>query len=202
MQKFKINRVKNKKTYQSNKLDSYAYKVFSGKGSVDLEDGDSAWIINGKTAKVKNNKGKYKYNGMCVVIRGYRTVNKSSKYNMLTSLPYVNGCSSFQIFPPNRQGDPTMQVLLIPKGSHEQEHHIHSTTRVVYVAKGSGYSINEVNGENKTKLKEGDVLVFDRMTAHHFEAPKEDLLVVPLHIFSSTGKLEFNHPMFNGTHIT
>lgn len=200
MSTFNINKVTEGIPFRSGELDNYTFEAFSGKGEVALERGDSLWLLNGAKAKVKNSKGTYKYNGMAVIIRGYRTTDKTSKFDMLTNLPYVNGCSSFQIFPASRVGDPTMQLLYIPKGSHEQEHHIHSTTRVVYVASGSGYSMGGINGDEKRKLEKGDVLVFDRMTAHHFEAPDEALLVVPLHVFSSTGTAEFNHPMFNGTH--
>ena len=80
------------------------------------------------------------------MIRGYRTENKSVELGTNTVLPYVNGCSTRQVFPPDRAGDPTLQLLKIPPHSSEQAHHIHSTVRVVYVLEGWGHSIVGMNG--------------------------------------------------------
>lgn len=98
-------------------------------------------------------------------------------------------------------GDPTLQLLYIPPYTSEQTHHIHSTSRVVYCLEGSGYSIVGMKGHSiKTTLKVGMVIILEEMTPHHFETENESLKVIPLHIYSSIGSLEFNHPMFNGTH--
>ena len=191
-----------KMAHESTSLEGYSYKAYNGKGTVTVENGDSAWGLKDGIAFTTAGPKEIEYDGFCVVIRGYRCDDKTSTMKMVTSLPYVNGCSSHQVFPPVRAGDPTMQLLLIPKGTAEQKHHIHTTTRVVYVLSGSGYSINGQPGSDLTKvaLNEGDVLTFDKMTPHHFEALEEDLMVVPVHIFSSMGGAEFNHPMFNGTY--
>ena len=88
----------------------------------------------------------------------------------------------------------------MPPHTSEQAHHIHSTPRVVFVYKGTG-SCEYGLGENKKtmSLNEGDVLIIDKMYPHHFITTDEPLVVLPLHIYSSTN-LENNHPMMNGTH--
>ena len=91
-------------------------------------------------------------------------------------------------------------MLYIPPYTSEQAHHIHSTTRVVYVHEGKGKS--HIGQDKKTKsfdLEAGDVLVLDKMIPHHFSTGKEGIVVLPLHVFSSLNQ-EFDHPMFNGTH--
>ena len=75
------------------------------------------------------------------VIRGYMSEDKSSAIIRKTNLPYVNSCSTKQVFPPERLGDPTLQLLDIPPYSTEQAHHIHSTVRVAYILSGTGRSI-------------------------------------------------------------
>ena len=48
-------------------------------------------------------------------------------------------------------------------------------------------------------LTPGTVVILDKMIPHHFSTDEEGLIVLPIHIFSSTS-LENNHPMFAGTH--
>jgi len=101
-----------------------------------------------------------------------------------------------------RLGDPTMQLLYMPAGSSEQEEHIHSTVRVVYILDGSGICIHELSKNRKEiSITKGDVLILEKMCPHHFVTEEEPLLCSPLHIWSSVGAMEQNHPMFNGTHL-
>ena len=93
-------------------------------------------------------------------------------------------------------------MLYIPPFTSEQAHHIHSTSRIVYVLAGKGKSIVGQSKSTKTfDLIPGQVLVLDKMIPHHFSTGKEGLIVLPLHVFSSISQ-EFDHPMFNGTHRT
>jgi len=138
---------------------------------------------------------------VCVEILGYTPERRTSTYSKGADLPYVNGCSTKQLIPPARLGDPTWQYLSIPPGSQEQQHHIHSTARVVYIAAGKGNSIVGMPAvETVHELTPGMVMVLPKMIPHHFTASEEGLVVIPLHVFSST-TLENNHPMFAGTHI-
>tara|TARA_R110002153_G_scaffold4163_1_gene19965 strand:+ start:1287 stop:1931 length:645 start_codon:yes stop_codon:yes gene_type:complete len=189
---------------QSRDSDQYSYKAFAGDIDVMLENGDSlitmssdmqsALWLSGNIAV-----GYAKTKAFGAVLRGYQCGNKSVSLNQSVNLPYVNGCATRQIFPPERIGDPTLQQLTIPPYTTEQMHHIHATTRVVYVLKGRGYSIvgQDTNVE-ETELKEGMICILDPMSPHHFRTESEYLTVLPVHVFSSTAN-EQNHPMFNGT---
>tara|TARA_R110000787_G_scaffold249757_1_gene355329 strand:- start:2201 stop:2857 length:657 start_codon:yes stop_codon:yes gene_type:complete len=138
------------------------------------------------------------------VIHGYRPPTAFRAADRLdTNLPYVNGCSTEQIFPPIRVGDPTMQLLYMPPHTSEQSHHIHSTVRAVYVLSGKGRSIVGTSEATAiTDLVPGRICVLEKMCPHHFDTAEESLTVIPVHVFSSIGGGEHNHPMFNGTYMT
>jgi len=182
----------------------YAYTVYIGQHNIQLEQGDCLYFISDdkKEALLINGKRTIKSLHCATIIRGYNPPSKTTALKANTFLPYVNGCSTRQIFPAERLGDPTLQMLYIPPFTSEQVHHIHSTARIVYCLEGVGYSIVGMRGNSiKTELKAGMTIILEEMVPHHFETEMEGLKVIPLHIFSSIGNLEFNHPMFNGTHI-
>lgn len=192
-------------TLESPDDDLYHYKAYIGKHTVEVERGDCCyWVSDDMTeAFITRGPATVETTRLATVIRGYKPENKSSSIVTRTNLPYVNGCSTKQVFPPDRIGDPTLQILDIPPYSAEQAHHVHSTARVVIVLRGTGRSI--VGMEQKTiteDLYEGKVVILHKFSPHHFETDGEHLLVLPLHVFSSSGPIESNHPMFNGTHLT
>ena len=186
--------------------DLYSYTVYYGEQVVDVEVGDSAWyyrFMNGRwSGHTKRGPGVVNSDKLCVVIRGYAPADRSVQI-MGTNLPYINGCSTESLLPPVRLGDPTMQLLHMPAGSSEQEEHIHSTVRVVYILDGSGICIHGLGKDQKEiSITKGDVLILEKMCPHHFVTEEESLLCSPLHIYSSVGAMEKNHPMFNVTHLT
>jgi quercetin dioxygenase-like cupin family protein len=185
----------------SGEQDLYQYTVYVGKHTIATNKYCSYWYLKDNLAVCETgNNTSITSNTFCVEIYGYTPETRYTSFSRGTDLPYVNGCSTKQLIPAVRQGDPTLQMLLIPSHTSEQLHHIHSTPRVVYVLKGRGYSIMGTESNTTTyELNEGDVLVLDKMVPHHFETKQEALVVLPLHIFSST-TLEHDHPMFNGTH--
>lgn len=185
--------------------DLYYYKVFVGAHSIDIEKGDSCYSLSDDktTALLCRGPRRIQSRHVATLIRGFMPENKSCEIVTKTNLPYVNGCSSKQVFPPDRHGDPTLQILNIPPHSSEQAHHIHSTVRVAYILSGSGRSV--VGMDNKVVVEDlypGKTVILQKMCPHHFETDGEHLVVLPLHVFSSVGMLEQNHPMFNGTHMT
>lgn len=187
--------------YSSSDQDLYQYTVYVGKHTIETSKRASYWYLQDDLVGCKTGNGEpLTVDTFCVEIWGYTPETRVSTFGRGTDLPYVNGCSTKQIIPPVRPGDPTLQMLLIPANTSEQVHHIHSTPRVVYVAKGKGYSIvgTSINSASYD-LNEGDILILDKMVPHHFETHSEPLVVLPVHIFSST-TLEHDHPMFNGTH--
>ena len=189
--------------YNSNKDELYAYKTYIGDQEIKTKpDGGSVLYCN-------DNKKTYTWQPnieqtisskhIAILLPAYQCGYKVASLDQKTNLPYINGCSTRQIFAPERDGDPTLQFLTMPPHTIEQAHHIHPTARVVYVLSGFGYSIVGQSGkETETELKKGMTCVLDPMCPHHFRTEGEYLHVVPAHIFSST-VLEQNHPMFNGT---
>ena len=188
----------NNETYIAPKNSLYYYEVNTTGTEYKVPKNSSAWIINNKSISVKTSG--VCYGEVIITIYGYTPASKTVELNLNTYLPYINGCSTNNILPPIRSGDPCMQVLKIPAGCSEQKHHIHSTDRVVYVLSGSGTTVCGVGSNTKkSKLTEGTTLILNAMEPHHFETDNEDLVVVPMHIWSSTNE-EFNHPMMLGTH--
>ena len=194
-----------KAVYEAPEDHLYYFKTFIGPHVIEVERGDSCFFLStDKTGcAVQRGPTSIKSEHFATVIRGYMPENKTRMITSKTNLPYVNGCSTKQIFPPERVGDPTLQQLIIPAYSAEQAHHIHSTVRVVYVLSGRGVSVVGMEGLSvKEELLPGMVCVLDPMCPHHFETPQGDPInVIPLHIFSSVGGVESNHPMFAGTHL-
>jgi len=192
----------NTEIVESTYTDLYQYKAYIGKHDIVTNTKSSYWFVDQNIVSCMTGQNEnIKSNILCVEIFGYTPEHRTSTYHKYTDLPYINGCSSKQLIPPNRLGDPTWQMLYIPEHTSEQEHHIHSTTRIVYVAKG--YGLSHVGTKNKvtlTELHPGKIIILDKMVPHHFSTTDSDLLVIPLHIFSSVGSSEQNHPMFNGTH--
>jgi len=183
--------------------DMYYYEAHLGAHAIDVEFGDCVYWLSDDKQTVHLNRGPIRIESshIATVIRGYMPENQTASIITETNLPYVNGCSSKQVFPPVRLGDPTIQVLKVPPHSSEQQHHIHPTTRVVYVLSGTGFNVVGMEEKSvKTKLNPGDLIVLDKFSPHHFETEDDSLLVLPLHIFSSTPG-EKHHPMFAGTHM-
>lgn len=183
--------------------DLYYYTSYIGEHKIAVSEGDCAFFLSTdkKTAHVIKGPQNIHSHHLATVIRGYMCDNKSSDIGGATHLPYINGCSTKQIFPPIRLGDPTLQMLYMPAFTSEQAHHVHSTVRAVYVLSGRGKSVVGMKNNKKTHLlEEGMTVIFQGMCPHHFETEDSDLTVLPLHIYSSVGLQEHNHPMSNGTY--
>jgi mannose-6-phosphate isomerase-like protein (cupin superfamily) len=178
----------------------YDYKVYIG--THDIKSKWTIWVAdNFSCSKVYTRRDRARTTLLGIVVPGYKSWNRDSSINVLPSLPYINGCATSQLLPPIRSGDPTWQYLYMPPHTAEQAHHIHSTARIVYVKSGSGICIHGTPTKTETiALEPHDVLIIDPMVPHHFKTGGEPLEVLPFHVWSSQGRSEFNHPMFNGTH--
>lgn len=160
----------------SNEYDAYTFSTYFGQHDVRVEQGDSLWWLSdeGTEALVMSGPAKVSSKIWATVIRGYRTARKQIVLSANTTLPYVNGCSTCQLFPPDRIGDPTLQLLKMPPYSSEQAHHIHNTVRIVYVFGGRRYSIVGMSDKNvKKSLIPGMLIVLDINGVHHFETEGE-----------------------------
>lgn len=183
----------------------YYFKTFVGKHLIEIEFGDSLFLIDIENETVELHKGPKKVlsNNCATLIRGYMPPEQTVSLKGSTVLPYVNGCSTKQIVFPMRPGDPTFQYLYIPPYSSEQQHHIHSTTRVAFILDGEGESVVGIeNCCTREKLFPGKVVILEPMCPHHFETKKgKALKVLPLHVYSTASSLENSHPMKSGTFI-
>ena len=186
---------------ESSKNDLYSYRAYIGHHVIWTDPKNSYWILKDNVvACYSGDSNDLESTKLCVEIFGYTPEDRTSTYDKLTDLPYINGCSSKQLINPVRPGDPTWQMLYMPPYTTEQQHHIHSTTRVVYIHKGNGVShIGSSGKEHTVELKTGMVMILDKMLPHHFSTEDSELTVLPLHIFSSTQN-EYDHPMFRGTY--
>lgn len=180
--------------------DLYHYDAYYGSHhDIEIERGDSLLLIGSNGVRWTQEANRYDSNQLAVMLRGYKSGERFCEVFMRSNLPYVNGCSTRQLLHPERDGDPTVQQLTMPPFTTEQVHHIHATARVVYVAKGRGYSLVGTEGKIiETELTEGMLCILDPMCPHHFRTEDEWLTVLPVHIFSST-VLEGGHPMMYGT---
>jgi mannose-6-phosphate isomerase-like protein (cupin superfamily) len=182
----------------------YHYTTYLGVHEVVVERGDCAyWFADDlESAHLQRGPGRITSRHLATVVRGYMPENKSTSMQQGTTLPYVNGCSTKQLFPPDRPGDPTLQLLYMPPHTTEQAHHIHSTARVVYILRGRGVSVVGTSDHTvRHELVPGMVCVLEPMCPHHFETSADALVCIPLHVFSSSGTGELDHPMFRGTHV-
>ena len=194
-----------KAIYVSKPNQAYYFQTYVGYHEINVAFGDSVYYISASKEEVYLKKGPAVIHSQycATVIRGFMGSPVTASLSEGTVLPYVNGCSTRQLIYPQRIGDPTLQFLKIPAYSKEQAHHIHWTVRVVYILKGLGESIVGMEGKSvSVTLKEGMVCILEPMCPHHFETPHgKSIEVVPLHVFSSAGAAETNHPMFNGTYL-
>jgi len=182
----------------------YHYRTFIGVHDVAVEAGDCVYGFgdDARSAWLRRGPARVASRHVATIVRGYMPEDKSTTIQQGTTLPYVNGCSTKQLFPADRPGDPTLQLLYMPPYTTEQVHHIHSTVRVVYVLTGRGIGVVGIGNHTvRHELLPGTVCVLEPMCPHHFETGAEALLCIPLHIFSSTGRQELDHPMLYGTHL-
>jgi len=188
--------------YESAVEDLYYYRAYMGEHELpDFASGGSCLMVANDRRSVKWTRMWGESKHIAVYLPAYQCGEKTTSLSERANLPYVNGCATRQLFPPERIGDPTFQQLTMPPYTSEQMHHIHPTARVVHVLKGRGWSIVGQDGDDEeTELTEGMTCVLDPMCPHHFRTEDTPLTVLPIHIFSSTPQaIESNHPMFNGT---
>ncbi len=188
----------------SEETEPYYFETYVGyQKNIEISRGDSLFWISSdlRTAYLTRGPQHIESHFFATLVRGFAPENKSSTITNRTVLPYINGCSTKQIFPPDRPGDPTMQMLFIPPHCSEQHHHIHSTARSVFVLSGSGRCIVGLNEKSSVTvdLVPKRICVLSPMCPHHFETSDEPLIVLPVHVWSSVLGAENGHPMLNGT---
>ena len=180
----------------------YDFTACVGVHTVQVDKGDCAyWVSDDQsTALVQRGPTSIESVHLATVIRGYMPGDRQASLEVGTNLPYVNGCSTRQIFAPERRGPysaavtyPAIQCRTGPS------HPLYcSGCTSPFRKRAASWAWKSVCHSGTT----GMVCILNPMCPHHFETPQgEPLVVLPLHIFSSVGPVEQAHPMFHGTHM-
>jgi mannose-6-phosphate isomerase-like protein (cupin superfamily) len=112
-------------------------------------------------------------------------------------LCYIDGCTDSLLIPPVQWGDPCLNQLHLPAGTHQTAHR-HPSLRVGLVVRGAGWC--EAPGE-RVPLSAGLAFVIRADALHCFHTDDSELLVVAYHPDSDFGPTHDDHPMINRTLI-
>jgi len=111
-------------------------------------------------------------------------------------LSYIDNSHASVLIPPARLGDPVLNLLVFPPHI-QQTAHIHPTSRLGVVIRGSGTFV----GEQKLPLEPGKVFSLAPFDVHCFHSGKDGLAVIAFHPDSDTGPTDESHPMKNRTYL-
>ncbi|MEZ6018473.1 MAG: cupin domain-containing protein [Planctomycetota bacterium] len=112
-------------------------------------------------------------------------------------LRYIDGCTDSLLIPPVVLGDPCLNLLHIPPGTHQTQH-VHPSIRVGTILSGTGTC--ETPG-GKIALEPGLDFVIRAGGRHSFHTAGEALRVLAWHPDSDCGPSHEDHPMLNRTWI-
>ncbi|MEZ6018333.1 MAG: cupin domain-containing protein [Planctomycetota bacterium] len=110
---------------------------------------------------------------------------------------YIDGCTDSLLIPPVVLGDPCLNLLHIPPGTHQTQH-VHPSIRVGTILSGTGTC--ETPG-GKIALEPGLDFVIRAGGRHSFHTAGEALRVLAWHPDSDCGPSHEDHPMLNRTWI-
>ena len=110
-------------------------------------------------------------------------------------LRYIDGCRDTLLCGPPVLGDPCLNLLHIPPGTH-QTAHTHPSLRAGVIVAGRGRCVTP-GGEYP--LTPGAAFVIEAETVHSFHTDDCDLRVIAYHPDSDTGPSHDDHPMVNRT---
>ena len=113
-------------------------------------------------------------------------------------LCYIDNCSTSQLVPPVRLGDPTIQLLVFPPNT-DQSFHIHPTIRLGFIQSGSGFC--KLADNKKIPLKAGDAFYLPERLIHGFISAAEPMVVIAYHPDSDVGPTDQSHPMLSRTYV-
>ncbi len=110
-------------------------------------------------------------------------------------LRYIDGCTDSLLIPPVTLGDPCLNLLHIPPGTHQSEH-THPSVRVGLIVGGFGECVTP---GGRFPLQPGLAFVIPEETLHSFHTSTDSLLVIAYHPDSDFGPTHERHPMINRT---
>jgi quercetin dioxygenase-like cupin family protein len=112
-------------------------------------------------------------------------------------LTYIDGCSDTVLVAPVVRGDPCLNLLVLPAGTRQTDHH-HPSDRIGLVLSGHGTCV--VGGPaERHELGPGVVFSLPAGATHRFETTTSALRLVAWHPDSDVGPTEDDHPMLNRT---
>ncbi len=112
-------------------------------------------------------------------------------------LRYIDGCTDSLLIPPVLYGDPCLNLLHLPAGTHQTTHR-HPSLRVGLVIRGSGWCETP---DRRVPLSPGLAFVIRAEAIHCFHTDDAELLVLAYHPDSDFGPTHADHPMINRTLI-
>lgn len=112
-------------------------------------------------------------------------------------LRYIDGCSDTLLIAPPMFGDPCLNLLHIPPGTHQTEH-THPSLRVGIVVDGSGICRTP---DGETALTAGLIFAIRSGGKHSFHTGDSSLRIVAWHPDSDFGPTHERHPMLNRTFV-
>ena len=110
-------------------------------------------------------------------------------------LRYIDGCTDSLLLAPAVLGDPCLNHLHIPNGTHQTQH-THASVRVGVIARGRGRCVTP---EGDHPLEPGRAFIIPAHRLHSFHTDGESLDVVVYHPDTDTGPTHEDHPMVNRT---
>lgn len=110
-------------------------------------------------------------------------------------LRYIDGCTDSVLVPPVVRGDPCLNLLHVPPGTHQTSHR-HPSLRAGLVLRGEGRCVAE---EGEHPLVPGRAFVIPENAVHSFHTGSAELLIVAYHPDSDSGPSDEDHPMLNRT---
>jgi quercetin dioxygenase-like cupin family protein len=110
-------------------------------------------------------------------------------------LRYIDGCTDTLLVGPPVRGDPCLNLLHIPPGTH-QTRHTHPSLRAGLIVSGAGRCVTP---QAEHPLEPGTAFVIPPNGPHSFHTDERELLVIAYHPDSDTGPDHADHPMVNRT---
>jgi mannose-6-phosphate isomerase-like protein (cupin superfamily) len=112
-------------------------------------------------------------------------------------LRYVDGCTNSLLLAPPVKGEPCLNFLNLPSGTH-QTTHTHPTIRVGMVVSGHGRCGTKAD---PLIFEEGSVFIIPPDALHSFQTDEANIRIILFHPDSVVGPTDTDQTMLNNTFI-
>jgi quercetin dioxygenase-like cupin family protein len=129
---------------------------------------------------------------------GYRGVfHLGGRIEHRGRLRYIDGCTDSLLIPPQRYGEPCLNLLYFPPGI-EQTMHTHPSSRSGLILSGAGVCDTP---EGQVDLLPGTLFCIHTDGPHRFITTDSEMRVLAFHPDSDFGPKDEDHPMLNRTFV-